>query len=182
VRTRFTAHRGGRDLVLADRDPRPAQARVAQPNVDEDDQQDHRTGPTKYTGFSSSGYLERLRVTEVDLVDRGDPLAAVGEVRAADTEDAARRVLEDARHDLAERERHDRQVVAAQAQGRRAEDHAPDARERGGDEDDDEEVDVMPGTSDPNALFGAREDVDALPPLTSGLLRANQPMTNAPIA
>ena len=52
------------------------------------------------------------------------PGAAVGEVEVADAEDALVGVDGDAADDLAERERHDRDVVAAQAQRREAEQRA----------------------------------------------------------
>ena len=43
------AHRDGGDLVLADRDPRPADARVAQPEVDEQDDQRERRARSSTT-------------------------------------------------------------------------------------------------------------------------------------
>ena len=54
-------------------------------------------------------------------------------------------VLEDDRHDLAEAEGHDRQVVAAQAQGRRAEQDAEERRDGGRDDDDHQNGRWMPG-------------------------------------
>ena len=80
----------------------------------------------------------------------------------ADPEDAARGVLEDARHDLAERERHDRQVVATQPERRGAEDHAPARREHRGDDQDEEEVDVDPRDVRAERALDRGQDVDAL--------------------
>ena len=67
-------------------------------------------------------------------------------------------MLEDARDDLAEGERHDRQVVAAQPQRRGAEHHAPHRGERHRDEEHEEEVDVDARAAS-SRLVG-RQDVD----------------------
>ena len=62
--------------------------------------------------------------------------------------------------DLAERERHDRDVVAAQAQRRHADQRARDRRRRHGQDEDEQEVDVDPGQLRHGS---AREDGHALP-------------------
>ena len=72
--------------------------------------------------------VEVLRATQLPKpgpVDRRDPAGAVREVEASEEVVA---VARDLRHDLAEAERHDREVVAAQAQRRQADEHADDRR------------------------------------------------------
>ena len=63
---------------------------------------------------------------ERGLVERTD---AVGAVRVR------REIEKRLRHDLAESERDDREIVAAQTQRRRPEQHAEERRDRGGDEE-----------------------------------------------
>src|SRR5216684_2683577 len=67
-------------------------------------------------------------MTEARRVERRDPVRAVREVEARAEEVVA--VARDLRQDLTEAERDDREVVAAQSQGRQADD---DAGERGDD-------------------------------------------------
>ena len=132
------AHRRGRHLVLADRDPRAAEARVAQADVDEQHPQQHRERDEVEGRDVDAGDVVEARDRRPRLVHRGDALAAVGDVEPP----RSLRELEHARDDLAERERDDRQVVAAQAQRRRAQDRSPHRGERRRDEDHEEEVDV----------------------------------------
>ena len=88
---------------------------------------------------------EALDQRDVDLVDRRDAGAAVRPVLVADPEDALVGVDRDAADDLAERERHDRDVVAAQAQRREAQQRAERRRRDRGHDDDDQPVQVDAG-------------------------------------
>ena len=85
-------------------------------------------------------------VRRVDRVDAERPAGQVGvdELDRPELEVHVDEVLEDDRDDLAEAEGHDREVVAAQAQRRRAEQRAEDGRHAGGQPDDDPERDVDP--------------------------------------
>src|SRR6185437_2327167 len=65
-----------------------------------------------------------------DGIDGPDSLGSVGEV------ERLREVIEEDPDDLAEAQRHDREVVAAQLQRRRAEEDAEEARDRGPDRKD----------------------------------------------
>ena len=138
------AHRGGGGLVLADRDPGAAEPRVAQPQRAEDREQRAAGSPSRRRRRStgSGGRAACLqhevvrrqeaacrssRCAEAGRVDRRDPVRAVREVEARAEEVVA--VPRDLRQDLAEAERHDREVVAAQAQRRQA-DQDPDERGR----------------------------------------------------
>ena len=69
----------------------------------------------------------KLKLPMPERVDQRDALRPVGEV------DRLRQVVEEDADDLAEAERHDREVVAAQLQRRRAEQHAEEAGDRGAD-------------------------------------------------
>ena len=139
------AHRGGRGLVLADRDPGAAEPRELQPERAEDgEEQQHDRGPVEDVrrgdlvpehGAGAAGQVvgrqEAVRevgdvVAEARRVERRDPVRPVRQVEAGAEEVVA--VARDLRQDLAEAERHDREVVAAQAQGREAD---QDPEERG---------------------------------------------------
>ncbi len=138
------AHRRRGGLVLADRDPGAAEPRVLQPQRAEDrEEQQHDRGPEEDVGrldlVAEIGRVAALQVVrgqeaagpvreavaEADRVDRRDPVRAVRQVEAGAEEVVA--VARDLREDLAEAERHDREVVAAQAQRRQA-DHDPEER------------------------------------------------------
>jgi hypothetical protein len=81
----------------------------------------------------------RMRVGEWrQRTERADDRQRLGPVDAADPVGASRpgvEVQEDDRDDLPEAQRDDRQVVAAQAQGRRAEGDPEDGRHRGADDE-----------------------------------------------
>ena len=102
--------------------------------------------------------VEGLQEGEVDLVDRPDVVRARGQ-RAAEQRDVAS-VGGHLADDLAERERHDRDVVAAQAQRRHADQRARDRRRGHGEDEDEQEVDVDAGQP---GRGSAREDRHALP-------------------
>ena len=72
------AHAGGRHLVLAHGDPGAAEPRVAQAEVHEQHQRHHAEGQpvVRSQVEAESNWLDER---EVDLVHRGDRLAAVGE-------------------------------------------------------------------------------------------------------
>ncbi len=169
------AHADRGDLVLADRDPRPADARVAQPEVDE--QHDQRERERRPVPRSEVQRGEAVDEREVDLVDRRDAGAAVREVEVADAEDALVGVDRDAADDLAERERHDRDVVAAQAQRREAEQRAQQRRDDRGDRQDDQPVEVDARL----ALRAARRRRCGCS-APENQLEPNQPIVYAPIA
>ena len=102
--------------------------------------------------------VERVQEREVDRVDRGDRLAAVRQLVVADDRDLVA-VLEDAADDLAERERDDRDVVAAQSQRRQADDRPRDGADEDRPDQDEQEVDVDSGQ---RRREPAHADVDAL--------------------
>src|SRR5207245_11595548 len=83
-------------------------------------------------------------------VDRGDATRAVREVETGPEEVVA--VPGDLRHDLAEAERDDREVVAAQAKRRQADQHSDDGcRDAGHEQDEpDREVEASQAGTDPN--------------------------------
>jgi len=102
--------------------------------------------------------VEGLQPRQVDLVDRPDAARAGGQGAAEEGDVAAvERHLPD---DLAERERHDRDVVAAQAQRRHADQRACHRRRRHGKDEDQQEVDVDAGQL---RRGFAHEDRHALP-------------------
>ena len=110
------AHRAGRGLVLADRHPGAADPRIPQPEDDEDQ--------------------ERRRAHADVVVRRRHRRRNCSRTASAPARRSARRrrwsrlgtLRDDDRHDLAEAERHDREIVAAQPQRRQAE---SDAEARG---------------------------------------------------
>ena len=73
------------------------------------------------------------------------PCLPLVRLKRADAEDALVAVDRDAADDLAEGERHDRDVVAAQAQRREADDRAEDRRDQRREREDDQEVEVDAG-------------------------------------
>ena len=119
------AHRRGGRLVLADRDPRAPEPRVAQPDAAEDGEEDERRSPSSSRGRPCSTPRGRRTPPNAERVDRRDPERSVRQVEAADRVG----VPDELRDDLAEPERHDREVVAAQAQRRQADDDPDDRRE-----------------------------------------------------
>ena len=80
-------------------------------------------------------------VAEAGRVDRVDPLRAVRDV----VPEEVVAVVGDLGHDLAEAERHDREVVAAQAQGREPDQDAREGREDPGDDQHEPDRDVKAG-------------------------------------
>ena len=88
--------------------------RVAQPEVHEQGHEDDRED-RPVVRSQVRGAVELPEHGQVELVDRRDRLAAVGERVVADLDLVA--VLGEAADDLAEGQRDDGDVVAAQAQG-----------------------------------------------------------------
>ena len=138
------AHRAGGDLVLADRLPGAADARVLQPQVDDDDDEQHqhqqvvvldRAGEAR--GRAMVSVCAKLKLADAERVDQRDALRAVGDV------DRLRQVVQEDAHDLAEAQRDDREVVAAQLQRRRAQQHAEEARDGRADRQDHPERQVQ---------------------------------------
>jgi hypothetical protein len=122
--------------------PRAPEARVAQPGhgpdgqrADDEDQEVPRHGIC----------LER-DAGQVRPADRVDPVLAPGEVQpldrppVADLDGDVAKVSDGDRDDLAEAERDDGEVVAAHAQGRRADHHAEQRRGRRGEPQADPEA------------------------------------------
>jgi len=107
-RDQIDAHRRGCDLVLPHGRPRAADPRCSQPSRDEHRQHQDRDDEV-VPGDRVDG---ELQARDLGVTDRVHALGALGDLR---------RVLDHQRHDLAEPERDDREVVAAQAQCRRAE-------------------------------------------------------------
>ena len=153
------AHRRGRVLVLADRDPGAPEARVAQQQRGRDrDPEQHERGPVvpgRVHLLDEVAGQERQRavhaVAEAEAVDAGQAERAVRQVEAADVVAVAHEL----RDDLAEAERHDGEVVAAQAQRGQADQHAEQGREDRGDQDH------APGREvDPERALGHRAAED----------------------
>ena len=86
-------------------------------------------GPVK-TSPSITSVLAKLKSPMRNGIDQRDPLRAVGDV------DRLRQVVHEDPHDLAESQRDDREIVAAQLERRRAEQHAEHARDRGAQRQD----------------------------------------------
>jgi len=76
--------------------------------------------------------LRQVEAADVHRIDARDPLRAVGDVHRTVE------VVHEDPDDFTEAERHDRQVVAAQAQRRRAEQDPEGRRQRHGDRHDDQ--------------------------------------------
>ena len=137
------AHRAGRQLVLADRQPRTPQPTFAQPQRHEDDEngQDHEDEvPGEVVERAQRLERDALLADRQALhrIDRGDALGAVGDVQPAHVV----AVVEDLRDYLAEPERDKSQVVTAQPQRRRADEHAEERADGRAGYDDEPEVDV----------------------------------------
>ena len=146
------AHRGCRHLVLANGDPRAAEPRVAQPDAAEDRDQEQAEGrPVDEVDevYERALLLDEVRrqaevrqpAAEARRVDGIDAEGAVREVEARLVVDERRdpvRVTVQRRlvDDLAEAERDDREVVAAQPQRRQADQDAGNRRDAAADEED----------------------------------------------
>ena len=187
------AHRDRGDLVLAQRDPRAARAASRAAGSSRTARSRRARARSSTTASSSSdvngsspgsailstGVMPCLPAV-IDLV----VAEAVAE-RAADERQARELDLVavdgQAADDLAERERHDRDVVAAQAQRRQADDHARDRRE-------DDRGDARPGGSSGGCRAGSpRSPTTPMwmpsPSLTSEKKpEPSQPIVYAPIA
>lgn len=127
--------RGG--LVLADGDPGPADAGVAAAPEDEDDDgrdQQHQEEVVREPADGEPADVVRdaqVEAQDVQVRDGRDAVGAVGDVRAG----GAVGVVHGDTEDLTEAEGHDGQVVAAQPQGRRADQHTEDQRGERADQD-----------------------------------------------
>jgi hypothetical protein len=132
-RHQIDAHERGGDLILAHRHPGPAEARVAHADAEEDGEQpDRQDQPVPRR-------LPRIDRPPGDGVaeppDRIADVVAAEQHRPRHLADAATavgdllQVEEGQRHDLAEGEGHDRQVVAAQAEGGCAEEDPEERRD-----------------------------------------------------
>jgi hypothetical protein len=139
----------------------PIDAAVAQAEVDEEDEHDEREG--RPVPGSQVQRQEPVDERQVDLVDRRDALAAGGQRPAEQLDLVA--VDGDAPDDLAERERDDRDVVAAQAQGRQADQHPGDRRGDDRQHEDQQEVEV-----DAREVRGGLADEDVDPLAAAGVL------------
>ncbi len=133
---RVDAERPAGDLVLPQGFPRPpdrqapkAQRHEVGQKRERDDDVEQEDGALDRRVFHAEQMREafvviRERDTEEGRArDRGDAGIAVGQVRPVDQDEA---------DDLAEGQRHDSEVVAAQAQDRETEDDAPKGREDAG--------------------------------------------------
>src|SRR4051794_30822850 len=108
----WDAHRGCGCLVFPDCDPGPAEARVAQPQAAEDrdrDEDEHEPEVEPRAAEERSRAGLEAGAENPRCVDRRDPVRAVGQVEAPEVV----AVVRDLRQDLAETERHDREVVTA---------------------------------------------------------------------
>src|SRR5215211_222215 len=144
-RHRVDAHGRGCGLVLADRDPGPPQPRVPQAYVhvdrDQHQNQDRVVPRVEVEGPETLPRIQRVRQElQAGRVNGLDAYGAVGQVEAAEVV----RVLEEARDDLPEPQGDYREVIPPKPQGGRADDHAAQAGEGRGDEEDDPERDVYP--------------------------------------
>ena len=146
------AHRDGGDLVLAQRDPGSPQPRVAHPQVHEQRDQDEHED--RVVPGSDVQLAERADPREVRRVGPADPELATGQRHP---EDLQRRSLErEHPDDLPERERHDRDVVAAQPQRRHADDGAGECGQQPRADQDQHEAQV---DSRQRGLWAVGEDV-----------------------
>ena len=150
-------HRGGRDLVLPDRDPRAAEPRVAEPDAGEDrDREQDEAGPeVRVVSVREREVVVRQeaarrvveRLAEAGWIDGRDPVRPVREVEAGQVVPVPGYLGED----LAEAEGDYRQVVAAQTE-RGQPDHDPD--EGGHDpreQEQDPDRDMDPGDTGADA-------------------------------
>src|SRR5690606_31040053 len=121
---RVDAHGLGGDLILADRLPGAADARVLQAHADQHDQQ--RDGQQQVIVFFRAGHADAqqaLAATEHELADL-EAVDAVDALRPVGDVDRRVEIIEENADDLAEAQRDDGQVVAAQLQRGRAQQHA----------------------------------------------------------
>ena len=134
------------DLVLADRHPGSSEAGVVEVGDQDDGDGDEETDE-HVVGDGVGVEVEGRHDLELWVAGPGplDPGRQQRLVDQADGVDAARplvEVVEELRHDLAESEGHDRQVVAAQAERRESKDRSESRGDEHGDEDQDPEADV----------------------------------------
>ena len=125
------AHRRGRRLVLADRDPRPPEPRVAEADAAEDGEEHEPDRHPVEEVVLVRLLAEHEARSEGGRVDRRDPEGSVREVEAPDRVG----VPDELRHDLAEAERHDREVVTAKPERREPDDDADDRGEDAGEDE-----------------------------------------------
>lgn len=122
------AHGGGCGLVLADGDPGAADAGVPGAAEDQDDDGGDDEHQQVVVGLPAEGEgadvvaESEVDPEEVEVGDAGDALGAVGEVGSA----VAVEVVDGDAEDLSEAEGDDGEVVAAQSQGRGADEDAED--------------------------------------------------------
>lgn len=141
------AHHARRQFVLADGQPGPAQAALADPQRREQDQrgqpdQDDKLGQDVERAEVLPGQRPGLvEGEEPHRVGGGDALRAVGDVLAEEVVP----VVEDLVDDLSEAERHQGQVITAQPERRRADDHAEQRAEQAGRDQHDPHRDVDTG-------------------------------------
>src|SRR5438105_3330118 len=146
IRPRFRAHqrnphRRRGSLVFADRDPGAPDSRVAQPETAEDrDRDQHEDSPEEepLARPERPRAREEVHVAETGRIDRRDAVRSVGEIEAAE----AVAVPSHLREDLAEAERHDREIVAAKTQGREADQDTDDQRQHACEDEQDPDRDV----------------------------------------
>jgi len=125
------AHGLRRVFVFADGHPRTADARTLQADAGEQDQHHQRGEQVVIEVNRRQAQAEQVlgaaqvHAEQVHRVDLGDAFGAVGDVHRAVE------VAQQDADDLAKAQGHDGQVVAAQAQGRRAEHYAAAGRQQG---------------------------------------------------
>ena len=122
----------------------------------------------------------RVQVVDAELPKPGEsigviPLRAVREVEAGAEEVVA--VARDLGHDLAEAERHDREVVAAQPQRRQADQDADERGQEPGRDEQEPDRDVDAGAFEPTPT---RAEVDVR--ASANCSDANHAAVYAPIA
>ena len=151
---RVDAHHLGRRLVLADRAPGAPHARALQVpgDDDRDEQQEHAevrraSCPERAPKMMSKNGMYGGSIGLIPCTPPVQFCVLEHDVDRAQVERErdARQVLEEQRHDLAEAEGHDRQVVAAQPERRRAEQRAERRDDDDRDDRDDPERQVDPG-------------------------------------
>jgi hypothetical protein len=155
---RVDAHRARRDLVFADRLPGAADSRVLHPHVDDDEREHHEEqqvvilhrADQRESGETPAD--REIDAAEPERIDQREALRPVGDV------DRPRKIVEEDPHDLAEAERDDRKVVAAQLQRWRAEQNAEEGRDRSADRQDDPEREMQPEVRPGEKRVGVRAD------------------------
>src|SRR6202163_4819735 len=121
------AHRLGGNLVFADRFPRAAKARILQAEIDYDDADGDQQQEVVVLLRSGKRYAEndlgprKGEAAEAKRIDQVDALRAVGDI------ERSIEVVQEDTDDLAETERYDREIVAAELQRGRAEQDAESA-------------------------------------------------------